>query len=175
MTDTARRLVVGRLRRPHGLKGDVAVFPLTDDPDRVFVAGRQVEVVDLAGAAVAGPLEIARARAYHREWLIGFRDLTDRKALEGIRGHFLTVPGEELTPPAGEEVYLDELPGFAVQDVEGRPLGLVTAYYELPGGLTLEVQGPRREFLLPYRKEMVRAVDRAGRRLTVELPEGMEE
>jgi ribosomal 30S subunit maturation factor RimM len=45
----------------------------------------------------------------------------------------------------------------------------------LPAGLTLEVQGPKREFLLPFRKELVRQVDRAGRRLVVELPEGLED
>lgn len=175
MTDGARRLVVGRLRKPHGLKGDCAVFPLTDDPAGVFAVGKALWVVDLAGEVVVGPLEVARVRPYHREWLIVFRDLTDRKALEALTGHFLAVPAEELTPPADDEVYLDELPGFAVQDTAGRPLGLVTAYYELPAGLALEVQGPRREFLLPFRKELVREVDRAARRLRVELPEGMVE
>jgi len=49
----------------------------------------------------------------------------------------------------------------------------VSDIYELPAGLTLEVQGPRREFLLPFRREFVREVDRAGRRLVVALPEGL--
>jgi len=53
------------------------------------------------------------------------------------------------------------------------PLGLVSAVYELPAGLMIEVQGPRREFLLPYKKEFVRQVDRAGRKLVVTLPEGL--
>jgi 16S rRNA processing protein RimM len=175
MEASARRLVVGRLRKPHGLKGDCAVFPLTDDPAAVFAVGRAVWVVDLAGATVAGPLEIAKSRGYHREWLVTFRGLADRSALEALAGTFLAVPAEQLTPPEGDEVYLDELAGFAVADPAGRPLGLVTAYYELPGGLTLEVQGPKREFLLPFRKEFVQRVDREGRRLTVELPEGLDE
>jgi ribosomal 30S subunit maturation factor RimM len=49
----------------------------------------------------------------------------------------------------------------------------VSAIYELPAGLMIEVQGPKREFLLPYRKEFVREVDREGRRLVVVLPEGL--
>jgi 16S rRNA processing protein RimM len=173
MTKPARRLVVGRLRKPHGLKGEVAVFPLTDEPDRVFAPGRSLWVVDLAGEVIAGPVEIWEARGYHREWLIAFRGVETRGEVEPLGGSFLAVEAEALTPPAEGEVYFDELPGFAVQDGQGRALGLVTAWYELPGGLTLEVQGPKREFLLPYKKEWVKQVDRDGRKLVVELPEGL--
>jgi ribosomal 30S subunit maturation factor RimM len=52
-------------------------------------------------------------------------------------------------------------------------VGLVSGLYELPAGLMLEVQGPRREFLLPYKREFVRGVDREARRLTVALPDGL--
>ena len=45
--------------------------------------------------------------------------------------------------------------------------------YELPAGLMIEVQGPKREFLLPYKKEFVREVDREARRLVVTPPEGL--
>ena len=173
MPGAARRLVVGRLRKPHGLKGECAVFPLTDDPDTAFAVGRSVWVVDLAGEVMAGPLEVTRSRGYHREWLMTFRDRDHRDLVAGFTGMFLAQPAEELAPPADDEVYLDELPGYAVRDEAGRALGLVTAWYELPGGLTLEVQGPKREFLLPFKKDLVRQVDRAARQLTVELPEGL--
>jgi 16S rRNA processing protein RimM len=167
------RLVVGRLRRPHGLKGDCAVFPLTDHPEEVFAPGRSVWLKDLQGEVVAGPLEIERSRSYHRQWLVAFRGLNDRAAVEQWYDALLTVPAETLRPPEGDEVYLHELEGFSVQDPAGEPLGLVSGVMELPSGLMLEVQGRKREFLLPYRKEFVKQVDRSGRRLTVELPEGL--
>lgn len=174
-TPAERRLVVARFRKPHGLKGDCSIFPLTDQPEQVFAPGRSLWVVDLAGEVVAGPLEISRARGYHREWLLAFRDRGTREDVEGWNGAFLAVPADQLTPPAEGEVYLDELPGFAVQDKDGKALGLVTAWYELPAGLTLEVQGPRREFLLPFKKALVQQVDREARRLVVELPAGLED
>jgi 16S rRNA processing protein RimM len=166
-------VAVARLRKPHGLKGEITVFPLTGDPEGVFGAGRSLWVVDLTGMVVGGPLVIERSRAYHREWLLKFRGIDTRDALEPWRGSFLGVPATELQPLAGDEVYLHELEGFAVQLEDGTALGLVSRLYELPAGLTLEVQGPRREFLLPYRREFVRGVDREARRLTVALPDGL--
>jgi 16S rRNA processing protein RimM len=168
-----RHLVVARFRKPHGLKGEVSIFPLTDTPDAVFAPGRSVWIVALDGTVSGGPLEIERSRGYHREWLVKFRGHDTREAVEAWRGGFLGVPASTLRPPDEQEVYLHELEGFAVRDVAGTALGLVSGWFELPGGLTLEVQGPKREFMLPFRKEFVRHVDRDARALVVELPEGL--
>ena len=173
MASDARHMVVGRLRKPHGLKGDLTLFPITDAPDTVFAAGRAVWLVGLDGEVVAGPVTIERSRSYHREWLVKFAGADRREAIDPWRGLFLAVPADELAPPEGDEVYLHELDGFAVRLPDETPLGLVTATYELPSGVMIEVQGPKREFLLPYKKEFVREVDRAGRRLVVTPPEGL--
>ncbi len=175
MRPDTRRLVVGRLRKPHGLKGDCTLFPLTGEPDAVFAPGRAVWLVRLEGEVVAGPLEIERSRSYHREWLIKFVGADGRDALDPWRGLLVAVPEAELKPPEGDEVYIHDLAGFAVRLPDETPLGLVSAVYELPAGLMIEVQGPKREFLLPYRKEFVREVDREGRRLVVTPPEGLVE
>ena len=173
MTADARHIVVGRLRKPHGLKGDMTLFPLTDDPDTVLASGGEVWLVGLDGEVAAGPLTIERSRSYHREWLIKFAGADRREAIEPYRGLFLAVPPDRLTPPGEDEVWLHELAGFSVRLADDTPLGLVSGVYEMPTGLTIEVQGPKREFMLPYRKEFVRQVDRVGRRLVVELPEGL--
>jgi 16S rRNA processing protein RimM len=173
MTPGTRHLVVGRLRRPHGLKGEITVFPLTGDPATVFAVGRSVWIVNLEGDEVAGPFEIERSRDYHREWLMKIRGVDLRDAWVPWRGLFLGAPAETLAPPEGDEVYLHELAGFAVRHEDGTPLGIVSSVYEMPGGLMIEVQGPKREFLLPYRREFVTGVDREARRLTVMPPEGL--
>ncbi|HUF35055.1 MAG TPA: ribosome maturation factor RimM [Gemmatimonadales bacterium] len=173
MTAGARHIVVGRLRKPHGLKGDTTLFPLTAEPETLLAPGAEVWLVGLDGEVVAGPLTIERSRAYHRQWLVKFAGADGRDALDPWRGLFVAVPEERVTPPADGEVYLHELAGFSVRLPDATPLGLVSAVYEMPKGLMLEVQGPRREFLLPYRKEFVREVDRAGRRLVVTPPEGL--
>jgi 16S rRNA processing protein RimM len=173
MADVGRRLVVGRLRKPHGLKGDVSVFPLSDTPEAAFAPGSQVWLLDLEGETVAGPLTVERSRGYHREWLMKFAGIDGRDALEGWRGLFLGVYEATLPPLVGDEVYAADLAGFSVRLPDGTPLGLVSAVYELPAGFTIEVQGPKREFLLPYKKEFVLEVEREAKRLVVTPPAGL--
>ena len=73
----ARHLVVGRLRKPHGLKGACALFPLTDEPAEVFAAGRE-DRVRLVGQGKDGavPLESMRfAEAPHDQVALRPRSL----------------------------------------------------------------------------------------------------
>src|SRR3569832_2199225 len=123
-------ILVGRLRKPHGLKGDCTLFPLTDPPEQVFSPGRELWLVNLEGDTVAGPLQVERSRSYHREWLVKFTGIDHRDALDPYRGQFLGVPQERLAPLAEDEVYLHELDGFSVRLADDTPLGLVSAVYE---------------------------------------------
>jgi 16S rRNA processing protein RimM len=93
--------------------------------------------------------------------------------VEQWKGTFLAADSSELRKPDHDEVYLHELAGFAVRDRSNNPLGVVSDLEEGPTGIMLTVQGPRREFLLPFRKEFVREVDRSARKLVVELPDGL--
>jgi len=129
MTDAAAPpIVVGRVRKPHGLKGELAIFPLTDDPDGVFVVGRTLVLLDLRGDPV-GEVKVEQARIYHREVLLRFRGHADRSALDHYRGLFLAVDRTVLTPLAEGEVYIQDLAGYAVRNEADEALGIVTAVY----------------------------------------------
>ena len=170
MTDAAAPpIVVGRVRKPHGLKGELAVFPLTDDPEAVYVVGREIQLRDLAGELV-GNVVIEQVRIYHRECLVKFRGHDRREAVDPYRTLFLAVAREVLAPLEEGEVYQQELLGWAVRDAADEPVGIVSEVYDLPQGTTIEIQGPKREFLLPFRAPYVTEVDRAGRRLVVDVP-----
>lgn len=165
-------IVVGRVRKPHGLKGELAIFPLTDQPEAVYVKGREVSLLDLAGTVV-GTIRIEAARIYHRECLLRLEHHSSREAVDGYRGLFLGVPRETMPPLEDDEVYQQDLVGFAVRNEADEPLGIVSAVYDLPAGATIEVQGPEREFLLPYIGEYVKQMDRDARRLVVAVPDGL--
>jgi len=69
----------------------VHVVPLVEHPGAVFTPGARLYVLDADRAPVAGPLVLTRRRAYHRAWLLGFRGVTSRSAVEGWRDHLVGI------------------------------------------------------------------------------------
>ncbi len=69
----------------------MAVVPLVDNPGAVFTPKARLYVVDEARRVIAGPLVVARRRAYHREWLLGFEGITARAAVEAWRDQLVAV------------------------------------------------------------------------------------
>lgn len=165
-------LAVARFQKPHGLQGELVIFPLTDDPGAVFVAGRELVPVDGTGRAVGPGVVIERARAYHRRWLVKFRGLEDRTALERWDVDLLGVPREALTPPRDGEMYYHELPGSRVT-AAGRTVGTVTDVARVPGGELLLVDAGGRELLIPLRAPIVVRLDRAQREIEIDPPPGL--
>lgn len=172
MGTEAGYLAVARFQKPHGLKGELVVFPLTDEPEAVFVPGRELVPVDAAGRAVGAAVVIERARAYHRRWLVKFRDLDDRTALERWDADLLGTAREALAPPAEGEMYFHELPGSRVT-AGGRTVGTVTDVARVPGGELLLVDADGRELLIPFRAPIVVRLDRARREIAIDPPPGL--
>lgn len=167
----AAYLAVARFRKPHGLKGAVLVEPLTDAPDAVFVAGRRLVPVDQAGAPTGPELVLHRGRPFGGAWLLEFVEVDSRTAVERWEWQWLGARREELAPPRANQMYVHEIAGAAVVS-EGRVLGVARELAGLHGEfLVVEIEG--REHLIPFRRPIVRAVDRAARRIDVDLPPGL--
>ncbi len=168
----AAYLGVARFRKPHGLKGDAVVWVLTDEPEKVLVAGRILTPVDEAGNPVGDPLEIERARPYQRSWLIKFKDVADRGVLEQWDQVLLGVPKAELTPLDEGEFYEHDVPGASVL-VNGENVGEATGLLDIPGGKLLCVDVKGREVMVPFREPILVSVDRVERRIEIDPPPGL--
>jgi 16S rRNA processing protein RimM len=117
------QLVVGRITRPHGVRGEVSVEVRTDEPDRRFAVGR-VLATDPAGA---GPLTIDAARWHSGRLLIRFAGVSDRNQAQDLRGTWLTLDSAEAGPTGDPDEFHDhELIGLAVVTTSGEPVGRVT-------------------------------------------------
>jgi 16S rRNA processing protein RimM len=169
---------VGRVRRAHGIRGELVIELLTGDPEAIFAPGRRV----LAGTAdgrlwldpetgAARPCTVLSSRPFKDGLLVTIEGISDRTEAERWRGRHLLAPFSELTPPADGEVYLHELEGMRVLDAAGAEIGVVTAWNQLPNGILLDVSGARGAVQVPFNEAFVRAVDRSARRLTVEIPD----
>lgn len=170
-------MIVGRVRKAHGIRGELLVEPITDAPDAVFVSGRRLYAGTAAGDASPDgqELHITAVRQHMDSVRLTLAEVPDRSAAELWRGRFLLVPQDELPPPADDEVYLHDLIGMQVVHVDGRALGAVVDTYELPQGLMLDVRPANggQTYFVPWRDEILVQVDEAARRITVDPPEGL--
>jgi 16S rRNA processing protein RimM len=167
-------VIVGRLRRAHGVKGEMIAEAISDAPAAVFAAGRRLYAGTASGAANPDGATLTLTRAEPRfdgSWLLGFAGITDRDVATRWRSRYLLVPREELAPPAEGAVYLHELHGMRVVLESGGDLGDVRDVYELPAGLALDVAWKKGSVILPF--VFVRAIDRAARRVIAAPPEGL--
>lgn len=172
--DEAGFLVVGTVRRPHGIRGELVVGLETDRPRAVFRPGRALLLGDGAGRPVGGALTVEKARPFKDGLLLKVVEHTGRSAeLEALRGRSLLIPVTEAAPAGDDEVHYRDLVGMTMT-VEGQPIGRVRRVAETPAGELLEVERPgRRDLLVPFVKEWVRAIDREGATLDLVPPEGL--
>ena len=172
-------IIVGRVRKAHGIRGEVVVERITDEPDAVFASGRRVFAGTAAGDLAPTRLElhIRTARPFNEGLLVGFDEVPDRNAAEAWRGRYLLLPVDEVPPPDEEEIYVHELVGMRVQLASGEVVGMVDETYELPQGLALDVRraAPREKetVLLPYDDRTIASVDKAARVIVVTPADGL--
>lgn len=168
-------LAVGLLKKPHGVKGDALVFPLTDAPEAVFHAGRVLAVLDEQGRPTGETLTVARGRGYQRAWLVHFAGIEDRVGLEAIRQRYLGIAAQEARPLAPGEFYLHELVGLRVELLDHTAVGTVREVLEAPQGWLLGVarEGGGKDHLIPFAAGVVRRVDRGAGTIVIEPPDGL--
>ncbi len=167
-------VVVGRVRRPHGVRGEVLIEPLTDEPDAVYASGRRV-----FGGTSESPMDeaptltVIETRPFKDGLLVRFEEIGDRTAAELWNGRLLFVPEDELTPLGEGEVYQHELKGMTVELSSGEVVGTVADVFEVPQGLLLDVARERGTVLVPFSGEIVVDVDRARRVVRIDPPAGL--
>ena len=175
-SDASDFAIVGRVRKAHGVRGELVVELHTDAPDAIFASGRRLFAGTVDGDLARGApqLTVASSRPFKGGLIVALEQVRDRNEADLWRDRYLLVPTSELPPPAEDEVYYHELVGMRVERADGELVGEVAGLFELPLGLTLEVRPPGRPtILIPYRPEIVTAVDVKARVLTVEPPEGL--
>ena len=141
-----RFLVVGHLNKPHGTKGELFVWPLTDYPESVYAPGVVLsmgETEDDEPNPDLPALRIDSVRPFRRGVLVSFGGVDDREQAELLRGRYLFRKVEDLEPLAEGEVFYHQLLDMDVVTVDGIELGKIIEVYELRPADLLEVVGER--------------------------------
>lgn len=163
--DPRSAVSVGRIISPHGLRGEVNVEALTDFPER-FKPGSRLW---LDGS----PRRVEQSRRQDRLVCLKLDGVDTRSDAEKLRGKELMLPSaEDLREPG--RYYLHDIVGLRVEDEAGAVLGRVADVLSTGANDVYVVQGDRGELLLPAVDDVIKAVDLANGRITVELLPGLE-
>jgi len=166
-------VVVGRIGRPHGVRGEVTVELRTDEPDRRFADGAVLGTRLPRGGAPTGErpatLRVAATRWHQSRLLVGFDQVGDRTAAEALRGLTLVVAvDDEEAPDDPEEFYDHQLVGLTVLTTDGETVGQLTEVVHGAGQDLIVVRTPDdREVLVPFVSALVPVVDVAAGRVEV--------
>jgi len=165
-------LVVGSIRKPHGIKGEVFVALETDRPEMVFREDRKLWLADDAETP-GEEVTIERGRPFKGGYLIKLVGLDERgDALDALRGRMLLMRGEEAEPAEEDEIPHHELIGMQVMHGD-RVLGEVADLYEFGWAEMLVVRHGGRQLLVPLIRSIVKEVDRNAGVLRVDPPPGL--
>ncbi|MGO8960625.1 MAG: ribosome maturation factor RimM [Streptosporangiaceae bacterium] len=167
------QLVVGRISRPHGIRGELTVDVRTDDPDMRLAAG----AVLATEPAAAGPLKVTRSRWHSGRLLVTFDGVCDRDHADQLRGTLLLVDSADLEDLADPDEFRDhQLIGLTVVDPDGQRVGEVSHVLHY-GQDMLVVAGcgdrAGRELLIPFVAAIVPEVDLATGQLRIDPPPGL--
>jgi 16S rRNA processing protein RimM len=175
------RIVVGRIGRPHGIRGEVVIGVRTDEPDLRFAVGA---TLDVRSTPDAGPddgtgrdrLTVASARWHSGQLLVAFAGITDRTAAAELTGSWLSVDSSQLPDTGDPDEFRDyELIGLSVRTCAGDPVGVVTDVLHYGQDLlVVRRQGePAGEALVPFVKAIVPEVDIPAGVVVIDPPPGL--
>jgi 16S rRNA processing protein RimM len=153
------RLVVGKVRGIHGLRGLVRVEVLTDNFARFDVGST------LFREGSAEPLTVTSSHRDGPGLLVRFDQINDREAADSLRDVYLEAP---LEPLAADEFYWHEIVGCAVTTADGESLGAVTDVFRVGEAEVYEVRGPRGEILVPAVASIVKELRPDQKRIVVD-------
>ncbi len=163
-------VVVARIGRPQGVRGEVTIEVRTDAPEERFVAGSTL----VTDPPERGPVRIAAARQHGSAWVLSIEGIEDRPAAETLRNTLLLVPAAARPRlDQVDEFYDDQLVGLRAVDPQGSDLGEVSRISHLARDLLVIRRPSGAELLVPFVSAIVTEVDLEGGRLIVDPPPGL--
>jgi 16S rRNA processing protein RimM len=167
------RIAVGVIRKPHGVRGEASVEAWTDSPDR-FKELDAVTLVSPDEESTRG-VTIESSRAHAGRALVKFGEIGTPEEIATLRNWTIEIEESEARKLEENEYFLHDLVGLTLVDADGHECGKVVGTEEGAGGLLLNVERDGRRFDVPFAAEICTDVDLAGKRIVVNLPEGLDE
>ncbi|MEA4900178.1 ribosome maturation factor RimM [Desulfitobacterium sp.] len=160
-------VLVGEVIKPHGIRGELKIFPLTDNPSRF----KKLAKVTLEQKGVIRTFNILKVQVHQDEVYLTLEGIETREEAEKLRGFAVKIDRADV-PPLEKGWYYFELEGMQVFDGEVC-LGVLTQVLQTGANDVYLVKGECGEICVPALKTVVKKVDVPGRRMDVTLPPGL--
>ncbi len=161
---------VGVIASAHGIRGEVNVYPTTEDPRRFEL----LETVMLEEKGEMRPVSIASVKYFKKMVILKLSCADDRNAAELLRGRELYVPREDAIPLEEGEYYIADLIGLKVYTDEGAFFGTLADVMKTGANDVYVIRGDNgREYLLPVIEDCILETDLASGRMTVHIMDGL--
>lgn len=161
-------MAVGRITRPHGVRGEVRVELMTDTPERF-------DWLDAVYVGEANPRLVAVDSVRFHQGIVLLRlvGYPTRTEAEQLRGELLQIPEAEAVPLEEGEYYLFQLEGLEVLTVGGTLIGRLTEVMETGANNVFVVEGPSGQHLLPDIPDVIKEIDIEGGRIVIQPLPGL--
>jgi 16S rRNA processing protein RimM len=165
-------VVIGRVAKAHGVRGELAVELRTDSPDERFQSG--AVLTSRLRDGTTRELTVTAARPHSGRMLVTFEQIRTREDAEAVRGALLLGDTADLPPTEDpDEFYDHQLEGLRAELTDGTPAGTILEVVHAPGGELLSMERSGRTVLVPFVRQIVPVVDIAGGRVVLDPPEGL--
>jgi len=163
-------VIIGRISKPHGVRGAVKVEPITDDPNRFTMLDKvHIGPEDSPGDAV----DIERVQFQNKFVVLALANITSREAADVLRGQYLHIPVDETLDLPDGSMYIYDLIGLKVYTNSHEFVGTVKDYQEFPANDMFVVENDEREYLIPDVPEIVQDVDLDNGHVIINPIEGL--
>lgn len=170
--DGPRYLIIGRVRKPHGINGELKIAIESELPER-FTWLRHVWLSRNPNDRAPRQVAVENVRFHGDDALVKLAGYDDPETAGHLRQHWVFVPIEQALPLEADEYYSFQIIGFRVETRAGRLLGTLASLLETGANDVFVVDGPLGELLLPDIPDVVLDIDLTGRRIVVEPLPGL--
>ena len=167
-------LILGKIVRPHGIRGELRMKIMTDYPERLVNELKTVYIGTNPNQSDAEAYTIKSARFHKDFMLLTLDDIADRNEAERFRNQLVMIDIEHAVPLEDGEVYLYELIGLTVKTDDGKTLGTIKDVIETGANDVYVIRSREYgELLIPIHDETLLKIDTEAEIVTVKLPDGL--
>lgn len=164
-----KRVTIGKISRVRGLRGEMVVVPLTDDPHRFL----KLEKVTLTKDGTSKEFLVEKAREFKGKVLLKLKEVDSPEEAKELAGGFIEIEKDQLVQLPQGSYFIFDLVGLEVVTTTGERIGTVKEVISLPANDLYLVEGEEKLYHIPAIKQVVKGIDLKEKRMIIQPMEGL--